>query len=247
MLIPRISDLVTYPLKGARGNRVGLLQIDPKYGVLGDRRFALKRKPTVPDTWSPKGMFFVGMNTPAMVAQGLCPTPQPDEELSSAGVQWLQRKLGLSEPPAVLDTQGRFNLTDSKDPYVSFLNLATLDQLSQEMGVELDPARFRMNVLLEGLEPFEELSWIDKYPGSREISFGGVRFRIEDQCERCKAVEANPETGIYDQPVLERLAAMMEERGFPPSPQRGKFEVMGVLARPLTHGVLRIGDGIYFH
>lgn len=247
MLIPRISDLVTYPLKGARGNHTGSLHIDPERGVIGDRRFALKRKPTVPDGWSPKGMFFVGMNTPAMVAQGLCPTPQPDEDLSTAAVEWLQHKLDLPETPAVLDTRGVFNLTDSKESYVSFLNLATVDQLSQEMGIELDPARFRMNVMLEGLEPFEELSWIDEYPGSREVTFGRVRFLIEDMCERCKAVEANPETGTYDQPVLQRLAAMMQERGFPPSPHRGSYAVMGVLARPLMTGTLQVGDGITFH
>lgn len=247
MSIPRISDLVTYPLKGARGNHTGHLQIDPERGIIGDRRFALKRKPSVPDIWSPKGMFFVGMNTPAMVAQGLCPTPLSDEALSEDFIGHIQRTLELPEPPTVLDTQGAFNLTDSKEPYVSFLNLATLDQLSQEMEIYIDPARFRMNVMLEGLEPFEEFSWIDEYPGSKEISFGGVRFLIEDMCERCKAVEANPETGTYDQPVLEKLAAMMQGRGFPPSPHRGKYEVMGVLARPLVAGTLSVGDGIHFH
>ena len=38
-------------------------------GVLGDRRFAIKRKVSQPDVWAAKVHFRVCMNTPVMAAQ----------------------------------------------------------------------------------------------------------------------------------------------------------------------------------
>jgi hypothetical protein len=37
------------------------------------------------------------------------------------------------------------------------------------------PSRFRMNIGMKGLEPFEELTWVDKFPGTMEIRFMTIR------------------------------------------------------------------------
>ena len=128
---------------------------------------------------------------------------------------------------------------------MSFLNLASVDALSAFMGQEIVPSRFRMNVWMAGLEPFEELTWVDKFPGTREILVGDCCFRVDDACERCRAVEANPATGEYDLDVLARLSAMMERRGYK-SPHRGVSHVMGILASPLNQGIIRRHDAIRF-
>lgn len=245
-----VADLKRYPLKGALGIGAGSagLAIDPSVGVVGDRQYAVKRKESVPDSWSPKGMFYVGMNTPAMVAQ----FPW-DEALETGGNDYawrppqdyigrLGKALGVAGDLPILNTERKFNMTDTKGPSVSFLNLATVRALSAFVGHEIEPERFRMNVLLDGLEPFEEYTWIDGYPGTKEFEVGHVRFRADDACERCKAIEANPREGRYDQPLLQDLAAFMQAQGYPGSPHRNKLEVMGIIAVPLTAGMLHKDD-----
>jgi uncharacterized protein len=126
---------------------------------------------------------------------------------------------------------------------VSFLNLASVQALSKFVGQEIAPTRFRMNIWMMGLEPFEELTWVDKFPGTIEILVGNCRFRVDDACERCRAIEANPETGQYDVKVLESLSEMMQQRDYR-SPHRGLPHVMGILAAPLNQGVIRRQDAI---
>jgi uncharacterized protein YcbX len=253
----RIAGLRLYPLKGARGKDVEFLEFEPEVGVIGDRRYAFKRKETVADgCWSPKGMFYVGMNAPQMAAhEGPLydqtrktfddGTPRTGKDLFDDSYRTrVADELGLLEPPAVLDTNGTFNITDTSKPSVSFLNLASVRELGRFMGEEIDPHRFRMNVHLEGLDPFEELTWVDGYPGKRTIRVDDVAFRIDDACERCKAVEANPETGTYDLPILEALAALMHRRGYPGSPHRSSYAVMGILACPETTNIIYVGDEV---
>ncbi|OGC84705.1 hypothetical protein A3F55_02470 [Candidatus Adlerbacteria bacterium RIFCSPHIGHO2_12_FULL_53_18] len=229
-----------------------VLTVGERVGILGDRRYGIKRKPaSTPDEWGPKGKFYVAMNTPVMPAEhpvyntGLA-GPDGMSQLDFDYLTELATRIGVEGPLAVLDTKGKFNLTDDKEPYVSFLNLASVQALDEWLGHEINPARFRMNVWLGDLDPFAELMWVNGYPGTYEFQLGEVRFRVEDVCERCRATEANPETGVYDLPILAALEKMMKERGYAGSPKRKKFEVMGVLARPLNSGKIKKGDSLTF-
>jgi uncharacterized protein YcbX len=93
-------------------------------------------------------------------------------------------------------------LTDAEEPWISVASLASLRALEQRIGAALDPNRFRANLWLDGLAPWEERGWI-----GREIAIGPVRLRITEAIERCAATEANPETGRRDAPVVRTLNA----------------------------------------
>ncbi|WP_166974941.1 MOSC domain-containing protein [Brevibacterium atlanticum] len=58
---------------------------------------------------------------------------------------------------------------------------------------DLDPLRFRGNVLVEGLEPFEEFALIGQV-----VRLGGVRLAIRSTIERCPATTVNPSTADVD-------------------------------------------------
>jgi MOSC domain-containing protein len=60
--------------------------------------------------------------------------------------------------------------------------------------------RFRSNVSVDGLEPFEEQGWIGKM-----VRVGSMRFRVHLPIGRCLATHANPETGQRDRPILTTL------------------------------------------
>lgn len=243
-MFAKVEEICMFPVKGARGQRPGSLRIDPAVGVVGDRRFAIKRNGRQGDGWAPKIHFRVCMNTPAMAAQ----TPEYAAGVPTMG--WLKRvatAIGETDV-APLDTKNQFNMVDTDPhefgPTISFLNLASVRALAAETGWTIDPDRFRMNVWYDDGEPFSELAWADTYPGTREFTVGNLRLRVQDACERCQAIEANPASGQRDLPMLEALAALLKKRGYRGSPQRGVFEVMGFLATPLGTEIITRGQEI---
>ncbi|HLI20780.1 MAG TPA: MOSC N-terminal beta barrel domain-containing protein [Stellaceae bacterium] len=247
-----VKELYRYPVKGVRGERLDSLAIDPALGVKGDRRFGIKRKPDQPDQWATKVHFRVCMNTPAMAAQGpiYLDSAGPATPHTALDRRWLMEVATVLDEPEVglLDTRGAYNLVDT-DPFkhgptVSFLNLASLRALEAETGWTIDPKRFRMNVWFDSGEAFSELAWSDEFPGTKRIAVGNIPMRMQDACERCLAIEANPATGERDLPVLDALESLLKKRGYRGSPHRGSFHVMGFLAVPLTSGAIEPGQTI---
>jgi uncharacterized protein YcbX len=64
----------------------------------------------------------------------------------------------------------------------------------------LDELRFRSNIAIEGLEAWEEQSWL-----GRKIQIGQVIFEAMAPKVRCLATQANPNSGKQDLPILKTL------------------------------------------
>lgn len=116
-------------------------------------------------------------------------------------------------------------MTDSRWPSVSILNLASLRALSERAGMDLDPRRFRGNIWLDGLEPWEEFNWV-----GRTLRIGDVTFDIKERIERCQHTHDNPETGERDGNTLTMLETHWGHRDF------------GVFGAVLNDGDIKIGD-----
>jgi uncharacterized protein len=241
----RVVGVYQYPVKGAAGRAPSRLHIDPAVGVLGDRRRAFKQVADMPDEWAPKSAFFVGMNTALMVAQVPVFMKDKDgnEELHPRWLDELAKRLGV-ESINVLDTQGAYSLADRPRRYVSIINLASVRALGEFVGTAIDPARFRMNVWIDGIEPFAELDWVKGRPGTRDIQIGAIRFRVDEACVRCKAIEASPQSGEYDLALQKALEDLMKSRGYPGAPHNQSPKVMGVLARPYSKGIIGQRDKV---
>jgi uncharacterized protein YcbX len=241
----RVVAVYDYPVKGAAGRAHSQLHVDPAIGVVNDRRCAFKRRADMPDEWAPKSAFFVGMNTAPMVAQVPVFVTDTDgkERLDPQWLDTVAQRLGV-EHLDVLYTRGAFSLADRPRRYVSILNLASVRMLSEFVGKEIDPARFRMNVWIDDLEPFAELDWVQGHPGTRDIEIGGMRLRVDEACVRCKAIEANPSTGEYDLELQQTLEDLTQSRGYSGAPHNQSPRVMGVLAQPYSPGLIELGDRV---
>jgi len=241
----RVVAVYDYPVKGAGGRSHNRLHVDPAIGVVNDRRCAFKRRADMPDEWAPKGAFFVGMNTALMVAQVPVFVTDSDgkERLDQQWLDTVAQRLGV-ESLNVLDTHGAFSLADRPRKYVSIINLASVRLLGEFVGTAIDPARFRMNVWIDGLEPFTELDWVEGHPGTRDIQVGRVRLRMDEACVRCKAIEANPHSGEYDLELQKALEDLMQSRDYPGAPHNQSPIVMGVLAQPYSQGLIGPGDRV---
>jgi len=64
----------------------------------------------------------------------------------------------------------------------------------------LSELRFRSNIAIEGLEAWEEQSWV-----GRKVRIGKLTFDVVAPKGRCLATHANPNTGERDLPILKTL------------------------------------------
>lgn len=110
---------------------------------------------------------------------------------------------------------------------ISFINMESVRALEDEISREVDPRRFRGNIVFDGWHAFSELDMV-----GRQFRAGDVRFKILHRTQRCLATEVNPVTAERDIKVPKLL-----KQAF------GHFD-MGVYAEILSGGAIRVGDKI---
>lgn len=93
----------------------------------------------------------------------------------------------------------------------------------------LDEARFRHNIVIEGVAAWEEQQWL-----GRKLRIGGVEFDVAKPEVRCLATHANPTTGARDLDVMQTLMRAFKQA----QPTFG----VGMLSR--VGGEIRIGDTV---
>lgn len=118
-------------------------------------------------------------------------------------------------------------MTDTPYPSVSIGNLASHRAVEQKMGFPLAHERWRINIWLDGLAPWEEFDWI-----GRKVKIGDATLEVQERIVRCRATEANPKTGRRDAPTLQVLEEGWDHRD------------MGVYAVVTETGNLALGDEV---
>ncbi len=95
---------------------------------------------------------------------------------------------------------------------VSLISTATLRQVGHWLDMELDPRRFRPNILLDLEEdvPFGEETWVGRglVVGHEDSP---VRLRVIRRNQRCAVPTIDPETGQRDPRVLKALTDRRDE------------------------------------
>lgn len=95
----------------------------------------------------------------------------------------------------VEQAKGRGNW-DFSDTEISIINLATVRVISDAIGRDLEKERFRGNLYIDGLEPWEEFSW----PGCR-IRIGDAELDVLRPIQRCAMTSTEPGTGLRETDV----------------------------------------------
>ncbi len=147
-----------------------------------------------------------------------------------AFADWLTQELGMrfKGPLRVVETAGEHRFMDHPKGDVSFINRASVDALAQAAGGFVDPARFRGNILADGLPAWTEDSW---QPGHR-VEIGDARLEVVQLITRCKATHANPQSANYDRDTVPQL---FEHFG---------RKTLGVYLKVVDGGPMRVGDGV---
>lgn len=254
----RVAALAVYPVKGLSAEARSCLGFRAGTGVPHDREWALARPDGAyrdgTRTPLPKDQFFM-LARDARLA-GLVTRVEPEgetlvvqvrgHEVLRAGLgtadgrreaqRFFARVLDLpkgSEPLVAREPGRRFTdvavVSDAMMHAVSFVNLESVRALEERVGARVDPARFRANVLFEGLPAFSELHLV-----GREIQVGEARFRVVLNTRRCAATEVNPADARRDLPVPRLLAEHF-----------GANE-MGAYAEVVEGGEVRVGDPVRY-
>jgi uncharacterized protein YcbX len=96
------------------------------------------------------------------------------------------------------------------------------------VGADLDPLRFRPNLLVEagGGEAFPEDAWV-----GHGLRIGGLRMRVDQRDQRCMMVNLDPSTLRRDPAVLRAIA-------------RERQVCLGVYGSTIEPGRVRVGDPV---
>lgn len=132
----------------------------------------------------------------------------------------------LKGPPRIVSASGH-SFSDIAAKCLHIVNLATVRDLENTLGIGLDPLRFRANLYFDGAQPWEERQWT-----GRVLQAGPVRMKIFAETGRCEATNVNLKTARRDTaipPTLQRLYG---------------HACVGLYAKTLNDGDIEPGDSI---
>ena len=214
--MPELSAIHRYPVKGFSPQILDQVELSVGKGLPFDRHWAIENGPGQYDSAAPghvsKKNFLMlagqaeiaGWSTRFDVDSQVWTVIAPDGTCLQADLNDAETHAALLEhlEQALHEhVRGRLRLiqagsqamTDIPDPYPSMINIASVQDLSQRTGLELDPVRFRGNLLIDGLEPWAELDMV----GER-LAVGEIEIEVRARIRRCVATSINPVTAAKD-------------------------------------------------
>lgn len=265
-----LDQIWRHPVKGIGAERLRAVDLAPGLPLPLDRAWAvLESGGDTSDGWRSCSNFLRGAKGPSLMAvtcavdgpkgAEVLHFSHPDRPdisvMPGADMQpffdWLAPIYPQTRPQAAaLVKSPPEGMTDAPFASVSILNMASLRALSQKLGHPLDVRRFRGNLWIEGLAPWEEFDLIgktltissaeSKLPGSSSEAVAQVKkpgsgseavahLEIIEPITRCRATEANPDTGKRDANTLRALEDGWGHQDF------------GVYAMVRTGGAIKAG------
>ncbi len=108
-------------------------------------------------------------------------------------------KAELRGTPKVVHAPG-FSHSDAPFKLLSIINLATVREVEKLIGKPIDPMRFRGNIYVDGLDPWEDHQWVGK-----TISLGDAKLKGFFKIPRCAATNVNLESATRDMDIPKTL------------------------------------------
>ena len=247
----RINHIFRYPVKSLTAEKLSKTQLECGRSITNDRRFGLLLDSSAVNVstsnWMPKTEFLSLMRNERLAAL----ETQFDDTTNILTILHQSRKaargkltdhngrteiekyfadyLGdeIARRPKIIESAGNHAFSDHKSPVLSILNLASVKDLEKSTLSPISPMRFRANLWLEGLAPWEEFNWL-----GYDIKINNATLSVTERIDRCAATNVNPDTAKRDLNIVKAL-----QKNF-------KHVDMGVFARVSTGGIIRVGDEV---
>ena len=221
----QIASLHRYPVKSMLGETLRQLDVDER-GVVGDRKWSVR---------TPEGKFGSGKSSTRFDAVVGLLDVRASVRDSQVVVTFPDGAAHPVDDPAAADRLSallgrplRFgaetDVTHFDDGPVSLIGLASVRALADTRGEDIDPGRFRANVVVDTPTAFVEDEWI-----GRHVQIGSVLLEVILPSPRCVMINM-ASADLPAQPG--NLAAL----------GRLHDSCLGVIARVVTPGRLATGD-----
>ena len=110
---------------------------------------------------------------------------------------------------------------------ISMINLNTIKDLEKILNKDIHFERFRANLYIENLKPWEEFNFIDK-----KLLIGNIKFEVSGKIPRCKITNINPQNYDLDMNIPRELLNNFGHSDF------------GVYLKPLNSGIIHNNDNL---
>jgi ferredoxin-NADP reductase/uncharacterized protein YcbX len=210
----KVTNIVFYPVKGWSGLALNSAQLTPGRGLPFDRFLAVSNgsHAVAPTGWTacqafvrmtknPQLPLFKVLFNPAsrhlqLIANGETVEIFIDQTQSVRSAENVLARWFPEHSPEHIklhQQHGSLGWWDHPDAEVSLINEATVASMQPFSGVSIASSRFRGNLMIAGLAPWQELEWL-----GRDLQIGDVRLRVTRPIDRCRATSLNPTTGQSD-------------------------------------------------
>ena len=240
----RLAGIWRFPIKSHGREQIETVRLEAGQTLPWDRHWAVAHEESDADgsDWVPCQHFSRGSKAPQLAAisarldeaTGTVTLSHPDradltfrpDDESQALIDWAGPMIPENRARSARVIRGPRGFTDSDFPSVTLCNLASHRAVEERVGHELSIHRWRGNLWLDGLPPWEEFEWLD-----REVQIGEAVLVPRERTDRCLATHANPDTGERDTDILRTLDSW-GHRDF------------SVRAEVVRGGLIRTGDGV---
>ena len=110
---------------------------------------------------------------------------------------------------------------------ISLINNQSIKDFKNKTDQEIETQRFRGNIFVDGIEAWEERSWIGKI-----IKINNISFKVEKNIPRCVVINLKPNTDDDSSNLLQSLKKNYNH-----------FD-MGIYLTALDNGEINIGNKI---
>lgn len=248
--LPRVARLYRYPTKGLSPQSMDHAVLEAGGTIPFDRAYAIENGPGRFDPAQPRHLpkvnFLMLMRDERLATLESRFDPETETlVISRQGRQVatgdLQTRVGrqiieqflaaymadaLRGPPKIVSAPGH-SFSDKATKCLHLVNLASVRELERVAGRPVNPLRFRANVYLDGVEPWQELSWVD-----RALTIGGTRLHVFQRTTRCEATNVDPLTGSRDMAIPATLLGNWGHSDF------------GIYAKVTGAGRIAVGDSV---
>ncbi|WP_299925187.1 MOSC N-terminal beta barrel domain-containing protein [uncultured Pelagimonas sp.] len=214
-----LAEIWRFPIKSHGREPLSFTDLSIDKALPWDRAWAVAHDATQADgsEWVPCGQFSRGAKAPGLSAISakldeatqtvtlshpyrddltFNPDTEGDKLIAWAGDFIPENRAQSSR---VIRGQG-FGFTDCPFQSITLGNMSSHRAVEQRVGHPLSIHRWRCNLWVDGMAPWEEFDWV-----GHQVQIGDAILEVVERTERCLATHNNPDTGRRDDNILGAL------------------------------------------
>lgn len=220
-----VISLRRYPVKSMGGEDLDVAEVDAR-GFVGDRWYAVEDDQSRLASGKDSQRF---RRRDPVFDYSAHTRPHGEVVVTRLGSRWhvgdpdLDHRLS-DEMGTVVRVVPEDDVPHQDAGAVSLVSTATLRWCADRWGGSPDPRRLRVNIVIDGDEPFVEERWLN-----RELALGSTRLRVVERVPRCRMIDIRQDSA---EPGVKWLKPLTRERDMS----------LAVYAAVTGPGQVRVGD-----